>query len=308
MKNPFKRLSTSLIVALSFAASQASWGMDNNDEKNNQPITVKQEPTWSKDTGPFSKLPRYLGKKILDMTIYQQAFETGKSPGNIEATCKVFHNIIGEDTKTFNQNIKLDEKERSLLQFNTRFAFLEGLKVHYNITNQEQIEVFNKIYNGKLIYKPNPNSDNEKIELLISGLKHPLKGEFDLSQCGGTGEALSINMGYRKGQNSKNGEKIEIWFAPWFLIAKDLDTTASHFKPIMDKWKPEQAPVGIFFTCGRGYNLSWYDYLTTESTDEVSKGNLFQKYERLGWTRTAYARWTDMWVRKKISHYVCELK
>ena len=141
----------------------------------------------------------------------------------------------------------------------------------------------NRVYYGKLIYKPNSNNDDGKIELLISGLKHPLKGEFDLSKCGGTGEDLSINMGYRKGKNSKNAKKVEIWFAPRFLIAKYLGTTASHFKPIMDDWKPEKAPVGIFFTWGGGDNLGWYDYLTTESMDVLSSGNLFQKYKKAPW-------------------------
>lgn len=274
MKNHFKRLSTSLIVALSFASSQASWGMDNNDENNNQPITVKQVPTWSKDTGPFSKLPQYVGKKILDMAIYQQAIDNGKSPGNIETTCKVFRDIIVSDTEKFNK------KENYVYVFNTRFSFLEGLKLHYNITTQEQIEVFNKIYNGKLIYKPDPNSDTEMIILPISGLKHPFQGKFDLSKCGDTGQYISINLGYRKKMNSKNAKKVEIWVAPRFLIKKELNANASHFQPIMDTWQQGQAPVGMFWTWGGWENLDSYDYLKSSTTDELSKINLLENWQK----------------------------
>ncbi len=320
MKNQLKLLSTSLIVALSFASSQASYAMKEDDQdKNNLTISQTKQVPWKEEipwtgyddknkkqisnVGEFSKLPKPLVKKILNMAIYQQAIDDGEYPINIELICKVFRHILATDTEKFN-------KEEAFA-FNTRSAFLEGLKVHYNITTQEQIEVFNKFYKGELIYKPDPNSDNGKIELLISGLKHPLKGEFGLSKCGGTEEDLSINMGYRKGKNSKNAKKVEIWFAPRFLIAKDLDTTASHFKPIMDDWKPEQGPLGIFFTWGGRDKLAWYDYLTTESMDELSEGNLFQKYKKSDHTRRQDLVGRSIFGRRGVkctSHFVCELK
>lgn len=234
----FKLLSTSLIVALSFASSQASYGMEDAPFE-------------------FNKLAKPLQKKILDMAIYQQAIDTGKSPGNIEATCKVFHNIIGEDTENFNQNIKLDEKESSPLKFNTRLAFLEGLKGYYKITTQEQTKVFNRIYNGKLIYTD--PATKKTTELPISALKHPLKGTFDLSNCGDTGQYLSINMGYRKKMNSKNAVKGETWVAPRFLIEKELNANASHFRPIMRDWDMGLAPVGMFWNRG-GWRLEMYVY------------------------------------------------
>ena len=259
MKTRFKLLSTSLIVALSFASSQASYGME-------------------VEAFEFNKLARPLQKKILDMAIYQQAIDTGKSSGNIEATCKAFRDIIVTDTDNFNKNIKLDEKERSPLPFNTRFAFLEGLKGYYNIKTTEQIKVFERVYNGKLIFRPNPNSDDGKIELLISGFKHPL-GTFDLSKCGDTGKYLSISTGYRKGMIPSNSNKVEIWLAPRFLIERERNTTAGHFEPIMENWDTEKAPVAIFFTWGGWNKLDWYDYLASSTTDELSKINLFENWE-----------------------------
>ena len=302
MKNHFNFLSTTLIVALSFAASQASWGMDvNNDEKINQskispkkPVPWKTEIEWRKfeKVGEFSKLPKFLTQKILNMAIYQQAIEDGEHPIDIELTCKTFRSILAQDTKDFNTNLKLNEKDKSLLPFNTRLAFFEGLKVHYNITTQDQIAVFNRIYNGKLIYKPDPNSDNMKIELLISALKHPFQGEFSLVKCDNTGEYLSINMGYRKRMNPKNARKIEIWIAPRFLIERERNTTAGHFEPTMKNWDTEKAHVGIFFTWGGWENLDRYDYSTTESMDEMSSRDLYQKYMKKirGWAMVTCAR------------------
>jgi len=291
MKTRFKLLSTSLIVALSFASSQASYGME-------------------VEAFEFNKLALPLQKKILDMAIYQQAVDEGKSPGNIEATCKAFRDIIVTDTDNFNKNIKLDEKERSPLPFNTRLAFLKGLKVYYNINTPEQIEVFDKIYNGKLIYRPNPNSDDGKIELPISALKHPLKGKFDLSKCGDAGNYLSINMGYRKKMNPENAEKVEIWVALRILIEKELDGTASHFKPIMENWDTEKAPGAIFFTWGGWDNLGWYDYLTSENMDDLSKVDLYKNWEKTAPGRIGEGVRVRAHVpaSRLLSSFVCELK
>jgi|JI61114C2RNA_FD_contig_51_405928_length_1070_multi_2_in_0_out_0_1 hypothetical protein len=274
----FKLLSTSFIVALSFASSQASYGMDNNDENNYQ----KQRPTWLKDGSDVSMLPLYVGKKVLAMAIYQEAIETGRSSGNIEATCKVFQYIITNDKKTFNQNVNRDEKERSPLQFNTRLAFLEGLKVHYNINTKEKIEIFDKFYNGKLIYRQNPNSDNGKIELLISGLNHPFKGEFDLSNFGDIEKNLSINMGYRNRVKKKNKERIEIWLSPWFLIEKNINTTTKDINNIFPKELSLTSPIVIFWTLGKWDRLDSYDFLTKKNLSEISQLNLHNNEERDG--------------------------
>jgi len=116
--------------------------------------------------------------------------------------------------------------------------------------------------NGKLIYKPDPNSDEGMVVMPIADLANPLDGEFDLSKCGDAGKYLSINTGYRKGRRPKNKEKVEIWFVPHFLIETNLAGSASHFERIMGSWDARTAPVGTFFTCGGWDNLEWYDYTT----------------------------------------------
>jgi hypothetical protein len=241
MKSHFNRLVPSFIVALSFASSQASWGMED-------------------DTFPqFSNLPKVLQKHILEFDAYNRGKKNKHFSSN-KSVCKYWKNLC--ETNNSNNNIKNAWHEG-------RLAHLEK---NYSINNSCDKEVLKKIYNGKLIYT---DPETEKTtELLIADLYHPLEGEFKLP--GDAGNYLSIYMGYRKGKNSKNAEKVEIWFAPRFLIAKDLDTTASHFKPIMDNWKPEQAPVGIFFTWGGCDNFDTYYALTCVGTARLHDYSVFE--------------------------------
>lgn len=130
-------------------------------------------------------------------------------------------------------------------------------------------EIYLRFLNGRLIYT-DPNSGN-KITLPIRELRNPLQGKFDLSDCGDTGQYLSISTGYKKGKKPENAGKGEIWICPRFLIEKELETTATHFKRIMGNWK-KKMPVGIFWTWMND-SLAVYDYLTTQSLDDLSNGD-----------------------------------
>ena len=130
--------------------------------------------------------------------------------------------------------------------------------------------VYQRFLKGALVYRPTPGSDAGKIELPIGALANPLKGTFDLSRCGDTGNYLSIATGYRKGKNPQNKDKVEIWIAPRFMIEKELATTAGHFKEIMGKWNKERAPVGLFWTWGNWESgEASMDYLTDNSFARV---------------------------------------
>ncbi len=140
--------------------------------------------------------------------------------------------------------------------------------------------IYERFLNGALLYRPNGDgNDAGMITLPIRALENALEGTFDLSRCGDTGKYLSIATGYRKGKKPENASKVEIWFAPRFLIEKELNGSAAHFKPIMGNWKQE-APVGMFWTWGGDGGLSDYDYLTTESMDNLSKINLYENSEK----------------------------
>jgi len=116
------------------------------------------------------------------------------------------------------------------------------------------------------------------IILPIRELSNPLEGMFDLSRCGDRGKYLSISTGYRKEKKPENTNKLELWIAPRFLIEKEINSTAAHFKPIMSRWNPKKAPIGLFWTWG-GWAADYHDmdYLTNQSMDEISNNSLYEK-------------------------------
>ncbi len=156
----------------------------------------------------------------------------------------------------------------------TRLTFPSWLK------SQDEA-VYGRFLKGALIYSPTPGNDVGKIVLPISALGNPLEGTFDLSKCGDTGKYLSISTGYRQGKKAENASKVEIWFAPRFLIEKELNTTAKHFQAIFPAQWNANAPVGIFWTWG-GWDPDDHDmdYLTNESMDNLSKIDLYENWKK----------------------------
>lgn len=138
-------------------------------------------------------------------------------------------------------------------------------------------EIYQRFLRGVLIYRPQPGTDVGRINLPIAKLANPLEGTFDLSYCGDSGMHLSISTGYRKRKKAENSGKVEIWITPRFLIEKEIATTASHFKPIINYWK-QNAPVGLFWTWGGEDDLTRYDYIIDQSMDEISNNNLYEKW------------------------------
>lgn len=142
-------------------------------------------------------------------------------------------------------------------------------------------DIYRRFYHGKLVYRPTVGSDVGKKELPIAALANPLDGVFDLSRCGDTEQSLSIAIGYRKSKQAENAKKVEIWLAPRFLIARNVETTAGHFRGIMREWgNTDVAPVGVFWTHGN-WEMSLFDYLTT-SFDQLSDNKLYKKCQHHG--------------------------
>jgi ankyrin repeat protein len=157
-------------------------------------------------------------------------------------------------------------------------------------------QVYERFLKGVLIYKPNEDNDDGRIVLAIKELKNPLEGTFDLSQCGDTGKYLSISTGYRKVKNPKNADRMEIWFAPRFLVEQQINGPAKHFKRIFPgKW-PTTSSVGIFWTWGGDGDLDFYDYLTNQNLEALSNGeNLYKKWAVAG---REHSRWTALILRQ----------
>jgi len=171
--------------------------------------------------------------------------------------------------------------------------------------NEETCERF---LNGRLIYKPNKDNDNGMIELRIADLVNSLGGTFDLSRCGDTGNYLSISTGYRMGKKPENANKVEIWFTPRFLVENEINGSARHFQPIFPASWSSAAPVAIFWTWGGWDNMDWYDCLTSETMENLSKIDLYENYKKSGseGVRACAGAW---YVRgPAISCFICNLR
>lgn len=139
-------------------------------------------------------------------------------------------------------------------------------------------ETYRRFLMGKLIYKPDPHSNEGRIDLLIRDLANPLEEEFDLSRCGDSERFLRINTGYRKEKKAANADTIEIWLALYPLIKGNLTDKAAGFQHIMGLWDPAVAPIGLFWTSGNWDEMDVYDYLITNSLEQLTDNNLHAKW------------------------------
>jgi len=147
-----------------------------------------------------------------------------------------------------------------------------GYMALYGIVGEKDKETFKRFQQGKLVFRPNPESDEGMVTLKISELRDPLNGTLDLSKCGESGRYLSIATGLRKVQNPANANKVEIWFTLRLLVDKKMSTLAEnhHLRAITKdgNWDGSKAPIGIFWTWG-GWNatshMAYCDYLTNLS-------------------------------------------
>ena len=163
------------------------------------------------------------------------------------------------------------------------FFFKDGhLEIEERNPNAAMIKEAQQFMRGKLIYKPDPNivgkaqSDRETRVFPIGSLLNPFEGEFDLTGCENTWKYLSIHAGYKKEKIAANKYKVEIWFVPRFVIERELNGAARHFQTIMNSWSADLAPIGIFWT-EENEDLKYYDYLTTQSPENLSDNNLYAK-------------------------------
>jgi hypothetical protein len=165
-----------------------------------------------------------------------------------------------------------------------------------------------RFLNGKLIfdftklegYIPGKHGNEEgKIVLSIAEMGNPLEEEFNLSKCGNSADLLTISTGYRKVKKAKNEMKAEIWLAPMFLVEKELNTTAGHFKGIFpSKWNVN-ASVGMFWNWGSCDTIEWYDYEISIDMDILSTMNFHESWG-ISSKNTNMVRWfvvNQSWLR-----------
>jgi hypothetical protein len=258
MKKHLKLLVCSVLVALTFASPWTLQGM---------------EPEPAKEF-PFQRGTAKIPTEIVTLIVKFAAINNYLSNDHIvplKLVCKEWRDIINKDF--------VDDAIQSAYEL-----------LGYG-------EIYQRFLNGALVYMPQEGSDVGMVTLPIAALRNPLEDTFDLSRCGDAGNYLSISTGYRKVKRAENAEKLEVWFAPRFLIAKEINKTAKHFQGIMSDWK-DSAEVGIFWTWGGWDNLDSYDYLTTENMDDLSKNGLYG-----GWCTAIQHNATDPSVVKTASKF-----
>ena len=144
--------------------------------------------------------------------------------------------------------------------------------------NLHDVTRINPVLDGKLTYAlPNGEKATFNINNLVKD------GCIDLSNeiFGDTSKYLLITTEPEQFFSIKtNSDKLVMLIAPRFLIEQKIESSAEHFKPIIDSWKEEQAPIGIFWRMECWANLGWYSYLTSEDVTEISKNNLFELLRR----------------------------
>lgn len=215
---------------------------------------------FAMDTG-LTDMPKEVGGLVVRQAAYEQCLEDNapvtlnKTLGNLRLVCKEWQGII-EDEK------RVDAP---------------SWKAWYGVVGHE--DIYKRLLNVKLIYRPQVGSDVGLIELPISTSQNPLECTFDLSKCGDAGKYLSISTGYRKGMKWENSQKLEIWLAPRFMIEKKIQSSASHLQLIMDNWKEDTAPIGILWSWGGWNDLSCYYYLTSKNAGEISSKNLYENWQ-----------------------------
>lgn len=136
--------------------------------------------------------------------------------------------------------------------------------------------VFNRFMKGVLVYKPNLENNEGRVNIPIASLADPLAGTFDLSGFGDIGNSISIHTGYKKTRSATNTNKVEIWICPKFLVERELDREASQFLPIIGQW---ESPIAYFWTWGNhDVAVDNYDYLLTSDVCNNNDLTLFKKW------------------------------
>ena len=245
------------IAIISIINSSFAFGVENEEEEG-QP--TKHSTTMSRKTDP---------------DVVANVFELNQRLSHVEEQLE----MIKKESEATKQ--RLSVLEEPLIK--ARKAAEEDAKRRQAIPKiaRGHEDIYERFLKGVLVYRPNEGSDVGKIELPIADLANPLGSTFDLSNCGDTGQYLSIATGYRKVQTPANANKVEIWFTPRFLVDREMSHLApNHHMRAIGSWDAARAPIGIFWTWG-GWDaaglMAYCNYLTTESMDVLGSENLLKK-------------------------------
>lgn len=196
----------------------------------------------------FKNSPPEINNKILTQAFISNIEDSNdiNSIKNIKYVCKEWCQIV-------------NDKQNNILK--------NAIISSFNLC-EDEYKNFQRFLNGRLVYSL---QDGQLLLLKkIADLKNPLRDTLY------TSEEVSISTGYRERRQKRNKNKLEIWIAPWFLIKKELTSTATHLKGTCN-WS-DQASIGIFWAAGKWDKLGWYDYLIMKDFDSIGNNTLHSKY------------------------------
>lgn len=266
MKKNLKLLILYAFVIFSFSVPHDVWGMEGlpastQDNKRSHTMAFSDGQIYPEEVqekkrkldqdivNSFEMCPKETKLNILKYVV-MNSLDDG-TVGKLSVVCKEWQSII---------------KQHKVPIF--KFAICEAFRVDPDICE--------RFLNGRLEYKPNASNDIGRIELRIADLANPLEGTFDLSHCGNAGQHFTISTGYQRREHEDLPELI-ILLSPRFLVERDINGSASHLKNIFpDEW-PTTAPVGILWTWVAD-DMDCYDHLSNQTMDELSNGNLYEKW------------------------------
>ncbi len=214
----------------------------------------RRQPTNSIET----TIPIESPPSAIMCEIFQFAASQGTDPCDLRLVCKRWRNVLDVSSQEDNKGAGEDDKGpgSSVMVMSVMETCMKLYRSSVDL---------DRFLKGVLQYKLNTDNDEGMVTLKISDFKN---GTFDLSECGGTAENLVITTNLSE-FFAEHEDKVVIGFFLRYLVKKQIDTTASHFKPIMEKWDRDKAPVSIFLRWGSWNDLTWYDYIT-QSTFELT--------------------------------------
>jgi hypothetical protein len=152
-------------------------------------------------------------------------------------------------------------------------------------------DVYRQFLKGKLVYKPNKDNDDGRIDFPIASLANPLEGTFDISRCAEFGQEIEVSTGFRTNVNPANKSKLEVWIVPQFVLQSDPRAKSIN-DSLQSNEKHRGKPFAILFTWGGWKDLSWHE-VTGIVGDEFD--TLFQVWRKAPTSADAHMPSGDGW-------------
>ncbi|MGV8948788.1 MAG: hypothetical protein ACOH2E_05425 [Candidatus Paracaedibacter sp.] len=182
---------------------------------------------------------------------------------------------------------KQETKKLTLIEMNVHKMLLmkepmNNMEVPMEVSNiitrnLHDVTHINPVLDGKLIFTPD-NGGKTTFEI-----KNLLKTNdcIDLSNkiFGQVSKYLLITTDLEQFFSiKKKSSMLVMLIAPRFLIEEETWSLTKPFEKIMNNWKEDQAPIGIFWRIERWKNLDWYWYLTSNNLTQISKNNFYNLF------------------------------